>query len=324
MTILVTGGAGYIGSHTVKELASEGFTPLVFDNFSSGRREFVKGHRVFEGDLLDKDAVRTAFRESPVTGVLHFASLIQVAESTVDPRKYYVQNILGSLNLLDVMLEFGVKALIFSSSAAVYGAPDKTPIPETHPVRPANPYGQTKAVIEKILQDYGRAYALRAISLRYFNAAGADPSGELGEAHEPETHLVPNIMAALLGKKPALEIFGTDFPTPDGTAVRDYVHVSDLASAHVLALKSVLAGGEGGTINLGSGRGHSVLEVVNRAETITGRPVSRDNRPRRPGDVPVLLASKDKAERILGWRLRMSSLETIIETAWRWHSRTDG
>jgi UDP-glucose-4-epimerase GalE len=321
MTILVTGGAGYIGSHTLGPLESEGFTPLVFDNFSSGRREFVEGRRVVEGDLLDKDALRKAFVENSISGVLHFASLIQVAESCADPRKYYTHNILASLNLLDVMLESGVKALIFSSSAAVYGLPEKNPISETHPVRPANPYGQTKAVVEKILEDYGRAYGLRFISLRYFNAAGADPSGNLGEAHDPETHLIPNIMRSILGERPALEVFGTDFPTPDGTAVRDYVHVADLASAHVLALKSVLGGGAAGFFNLGAGRGFSVREVVRAAEAVTGRSVPAVDRPRRQGDVPVLLASKERAERELGWRLRHSELETIIESAWRWHSR---
>jgi UDP-glucose-4-epimerase GalE len=321
MIVLVTGGAGYIGSHTLGPLESEGFTPLVLDNFSGGRREFVGGRRLVEGDLLDKDVIRKVFAENSIAGVLHFASLIQVAESCADPRKYYTHNILASLNLLDVMLEFGVKVLIFSSSAAVYGVPEKNPIPETHPVRPVNPYGQTKAVVERVLEDYGRAYGLRSVSLRYFNAAGADPSGKLGEAHDPETHLIPNIMRSILGERPALEVFGTDFPTPDGTAVRDYVHVADLASAHVLALKSVLGGGPGGFLNLGTGRGFSVREVVRTTEAVTGRPVPTVNRPRREGDVPVLLASKEKAERDLGWRLRSSELETIIESAWRWHSR---
>jgi UDP-glucose 4-epimerase len=323
-TILVTGGAGYIGAHTVRILEAEGFSPLVFDNFSSGRREFVEGRRVVEGDLLDLGAVRAVFREHPVAGVLHFASLIQVAESCADPRKYYAHNILSSLNLLDAMLEHGVRALIFSSSAAVYGPPDETPIPERHPVRPVNPYGRTKAVVEKILEDYGWAYDLRSISLRYFNASGADPSGDLGEAHDPETHLIPNIMASILGDKPALEVFGTDFPTPDGTAVRDYVHVTDLASAHVLALRSLLEGGESGCLNLGTGRGFSVREVIRTAEAVTGRKVPAEDRPRRPGDVPVLLASKEKAEQTLGWRPRHSALETIIETAWRWHGRSAG
>lgn len=322
MTILVTGGAGYIGSHTVKELGRAGFDPLVYDNFSSGKREFVQGRNVCEGDLLDREAVRAVFRDHPVRGVLHFASRIQVGESYTDPQKYYSHNLLTSLNLLDAMLEAGVKVFVFSSSAAVYGPPREIPITEKHPLRPSNPYGQTKAMVEKVLEDYSRAYGLKSISLRYFNAAGADPEGGLGESHDPETHLIPNIMRTILGENPRLEIFGTDFSTSDGTAVRDYVHVTDLASAHILALKYLLDGNTGDCLNLGTGRGYSVLEIISMVEEVTGRKVPRENRPRRMGDVPVLLASKDRAQRILGWEPRHSELKRIIETAWRWHRRS--
>jgi UDP-glucose 4-epimerase len=321
MKILVAGGAGYIGSHTVKELARSGADVLVFDNFSSGRRDLVGDRPCVQGDLTDKAAVRKLFGANRFDAVLHFASLIQVGESYADPRKYYTHNLLSTLNLLDGMLEAGVRRLIFSSSAAVYGVPLETPITETHPLNPANPYGQTKLMIERILQDYDRAYALRSISLRYFNAAGADPDGETGEVHNPETHLIPNILLSLLGKVPKLGVFGNDFPTPDGTAVRDYIHVTDLAEAHVLALKALLANGPGDTINLGTNTGYSVLDVIREAARVTGRQVPYDVLPRRRGDVAVLLASKEKAERVLGWKPRLSALRTIIETAWNWHRK---
>jgi len=321
MTILVAGGAGYIGSHTVKELRRGGFDVLVFDNFSSGKLELIGDTPWVRGDLLDREDLRQVFRTRKIGAVLHFASLIQVGESYADPRKYYAHNLTTSLNLLDAMLEAGVKTLIFSSTAAVYGDPLETPIPETHPTNPANPYGRTKLMVEDILRDYDRAYGLRSISLRYFNAAGADPDGETGECHDPETHLVPNILLSLLGKRPRLGVFGDDFATADGTAVRDYVHVTDLASAHVLALRALLAGRPSDVINLGTESGHSVREVIKAAEKVTGRPVPYDVGPRRQGDVAVLLASKEKAEKSLGWKPRLASLETIIETAWNWHRK---
>lgn len=319
MTILVAGGAGYIGSHTVKELRREGFDVLVFDNFSSGKLELIGNTPCVRGDLLDREALRRVFRTRKIGAVLHFASLIQVGESYADPRKYYAHNLTTSLNLLDAMLEAGVKTLIFSSTAAVYGDPLEIPIPEIHPTNPVNPYGRTKFMVEEILRDYDRAYGLRSISLRYFNAAGADPDGETGECHDPETHLMPNILLSLLGKRPRLGVFGDDFATPDGTAVRDYIHVTDLAAAHVLALRALLADRPSDVINLGTESGHSVLEVIKAAEKATGRPVPYDVGPRREGDVAVLLASKGKAEKSLGWKPRLSSLETIIETAWNWH-----
>jgi len=322
MTVLVAGGAGYIGSHTVKELVREGFDVLVFDNLSSGRIELIGGVPFVRGDLLDREALRRVFRENEVGAVLHFASLIQVGESYADPRKYYTHNLTTSLNLLDAMLEAGTKILIFSSTAAVYGEPEESPIPESHPARPANPYGRAKLMVEAILRDYERAHGLRSISLRYFNAAGAAVDGSAGECHDPETHLIPNILFSVLGKRPRLQVFGGNFPTPDGTALRDYIHVTDLAAAHVLALRSLLAGGAGDVINLGTEAGHSVLEVIRTAEKVTGRPVLYDVVARRQGDVAVLLASKAKAERVLGWRTRLSSLETIVETAWNWHRKS--
>ena len=318
-SVLVTGGAGYIGSHTVRALRRSGFEAVVFDNLSSGRREFAGDAELVAGDLRDREAVRAVLSGRPFAAVLHFASLIQVGESYADPRKYYEHNLTTSLNLLGAMLDAGVKAFVFSSTAAVYGLPETTPIPEDHPLRPFNAYGQTKAAVENILRDYDRAYGLKSISLRYFNAAGADPEGGLGESHDPETHLIPNILLAALGRKPALDVFGTDFPTPDGTAVRDYIHVTDLAAAHVLALGVLLSQRRSEAVNLGTSRGHSVREVLAAAERVIGRRVPFVERPRREGDVPVLLASSAKAERLLGWTRRHSDLNTIVATAWSWH-----
>ncbi|MGD0783038.1 MAG: UDP-glucose 4-epimerase GalE [Candidatus Aminicenantales bacterium] len=320
-SVLVTGGAGYIGSHTVKELRRKGWSVVVFDNLSSGRREFAAGAELAVGDLRDPQSVRSVLAGRRFAAVLHFASLIQVGESYADPRTYYEHNLTTSLNLLGAMLDAGVKAFIFSSTAAVYGVPETIPIPEDHPLRPVNPYGQTKAVVESVLRDYDRAFGLRFVSLRYFNASGADPDGDLGECHDPETHLIPNALLAALGRRPALDIFGTDFPTPDGTAVRDYIHVSDLASAHVLALDHLLSGGASQAVNLGTNRGYSVREVLTRAEAVTGLRIPRADKPRREGDVPVLLASSAKAEKLLGWTRRWSDLDTILATAWAWHRK---
>ena len=321
MKVLVAGGAGYVGSHTAKALAAAGFDVLVFDDFSTGRRELVRGRQVIVGDLRNPGEVRDVFRTYKVTAVLHFASLIQVGESYINPRRYYEHNLKTSLNLLGGMVEAGVKAFIFSSSAAVYGIPQEIPITETHPLEPISPYGQTKLIVERVLADYGRAYGLRSLSLRYFNASGADPDAELGELHDPETHLVPSILLSLLGRRPVLDVYGTDYPTPDGTAVRDYIHVTDLAEAHVLALKAVLDGRAAGAVNLGTNRGYSVLEVIRTAEQVTGRQVPYEAKSRREGDPAVLLASCAKAERVLGWKPRLSELETIIRTAWEWHRR---
>jgi UDP-glucose-4-epimerase GalE len=321
MKILVCGGAGYIGSHTVKSLIEKGYEVVVLDNLSSGRKELLLGGDFLLADLNDKAAVKKAFRAHDFGAVLHLASLIQVGESYRDPQKYYTQNLLTSLNLLAAMLEAGVKRLIFSSSAAVYGIPETTPIPESHPLNPFNPYGRTKLFVEQIMKDYEAAYGLKFISLRYFNAAGADPDGSLGEMHAPETHLVPNALLTVLGKRESLDLFGKDFPTPDGTAVRDYIHVTDLAAAHVLALKTLLAAPESDFINLGANQGYSVLEVIRAVEAVTGRKVVCELKPSRQGDVPVLLASKEKAEKMLGWTLCHSTLEEIIQTAWQWHKK---
>ena len=321
MKILVAGGAGYIGSHTAKELIKEGFEVVVFDNFSTGKKELLVGGELFEGDLMHKESIKKALGSKNIEAVLHFASLIQVGESYADPRKYYTHNLITSLNLLDVMLEAGVKYFVFSSSAAVYGKPLQNPIPESHPLNPFNPYGQTKFFVEKVIQDYERAYGLKFISLRYFNAAGADPEGHLGELHDPETHLIPNVLRSLLEKNRHLEVYGTNFPTPDGTAIRDYIHVTDLAEAHVLALKKLQENRDGGSINLGSNQGYSVRQVIAQAEAVTGRQVEYKEGPKRKGDVPILLASKELAEECLGWRLQHSDLETIIRTAWAWLQR---
>jgi len=253
--------------------------------------------------------------------VLHFASLIQVGESYIDPQKYYWHNLITSLNLLHVMLQANVKLFIFSSSAAVYGIPEQIPILESHPLNPTNPYGLTKLFIEKILLDYERAYGLKFISLRYFNAAGADPEGRMGEMHEPETHLIPNILLFLLGKKKDFSLYGKDYSTPDGTAIRDYIHVTDLAKAHVLALKKLPALKNSEFINLGTNKGYSVMEVIKKVETVTGKEVSYSVKPKRKGDVDVLLASKEKAKQLLHWDLSYSDLDTIIETAWNWHQK---
>lgn len=320
MNVLVAGGAGYIGSHTVKQLLAQGHKVTVFDNFSTGKRELITGGTVVEGDLLDLDRLRSVFRSSSLHAVLHFASLIQVGESFVDPQKYYTHNLISSLNLLQAMLEAGVKRFIFSSSAAVYGAPQSTPITEDHPCSPVNPYGWTKHMVETVLRDYSRAYGLGFIALRYFNAAGADPQGGLGEMHDPETHLIPNICLSLLGRKSGLELYGSDFPTPDGTAVRDYIHVTDLALAHTLALDKLAENSESHILNLGANHGYSVLEVIRKCEEVTGMKVDFHRKPRRRGDVPELLASRSRAEHVLGWAPRQSSLDNIIRTAWKWHS----
>jgi len=321
MKIFVAGGAGYIGSHTVKELTQEGFEVLIFDNFSTGKKELISDGELVEGDLRDKDALKKTFSSTDIGAVLHFASLIQVGESYLNPQKYYAHNLLSSLNLLETVIEAKVKYFIFSSSAAVYGVPQEIPIPESHPLNPINPYGQTKLFVEKILQDYEKAYGIKFISLRYFNAAGADPDGQLGEMHEPETHLIPNILLFLLGKKKNFDLYGTDFSTSDGTAVRDYIHVTDLAKAHVLALRHLLTNPKSEFINLGTNKDFSVLKIIKKTEEILGKKISYREKPRRKGDVPILLASKDKAERILGWKTLHSDIETIIKTAWAWHQK---
>jgi len=320
--ILVTGGAGYIGSHTVKELLRRGYEVVVYDNLSTGHPELVLTEEFVRGDLLDLGELRRTFARYQIEAVLHFAAACRVDESVEDPQKYYQNNVIGGLYLLQAMLEHGTRLLIFSSSAAVYGDPVELPIPEDHPKRPTSPYGRTKWIFEQILEDYARAYGLRYIALRYFNAAGSDPEGELGERHQPETHLIPIVLEAALGRRPRVEIYGTDYPTPDGSPIRDYIHVSDLAIAHVLALERLQAGKvEGGAYNLGIGRGYSVREVIEVSERVTGRSIEAVEAPRRAGDPAILVADPRRAMEELGWQPRFRKLEEIVQTAWEWMRR---
>ncbi len=324
MRVLVTGGAGYIGSHTAKALARAGHEPVVFDNLAHGHREAVRWGPLIEGDLSDRRTLAEAFRHHKITAVMHFAALIAVGESVADPRAYYWNNVVGTLHLLDAMLDAGVKQIVFSSSAAVYGNPRENSIPENHPQRPINPYGETKRAMEAALKGYGDAYDIQWVALRYFNAAGADLEGDLGERHHPETHIIPLVIEAAMGAGPPIEVFGTDYPTPDGTAIRDYIHVADLAEAHVRALEYLGTGGKSVALNLGTGRGHSVREVITAVENISGKTVPARNAPRRPGDPPVLVADPALAGRTLDWKPRHSDLETIIQSAWKWHARGAG
>ncbi len=321
MKVLVTGGAGYVGAHTVKELERKGYSVLVYDNFSRGHRWAVKGKQLVQGDLADEERLRQCFSSHKVDAVVHFAAFAYVGESMDDPRMYYENNVKNSLNLLRAMLEHEVRFLILSSTCAVYGFPKEVPITEDHPLEPVNTYGMTKLIVERILADYRRAYGLNFVNLRYFNAAGADPEGELGEDHEPETHLIPRTLQTALGQQDHLEIYGTDYPTKDGTCIRDYIHVSDLALAHWLALEWATKNEASGIFNLGTERGYSVNEVIEEARRVTGRKISTKICERRQGDPPVLISSSEKARRELGWEPRFSSLTSILETAWAWHRK---
>jgi UDP-glucose 4-epimerase len=316
--ILVTGGAGYIGSHAVKELRNQGYQPMVYDNLSTGHQWAVKKDELIEGDLADGEYVRSVLEKEKPVAVMHFAASSLVGESIERPELYFRNNVINTFNLLEAMLTSGVKHLIFSSSAAVYGNPHHVPIPEDHPLEPVNPYGEGKVFVEKALRWYGEIYGLKYISLRYFNAAGADPERELGEAHDPETHLIPRILEVAVGKRPSIEIYGTDYDTPDGTCIRDYIHVTDLAQAHILALEALLDGHSNRVYNLGNQRGFSVKEVVEAAREVTGHPIPTKESPRRPGDPPVLVAGSERIKKELGWEPRYDDLKTIIETAWGW------
>jgi UDP-arabinose 4-epimerase len=320
-SILVTGGAGYIGSHACKALARAGYLPVVYDNLSRGHREAVRWGPLVEADVADRARLRAAFAEHRVAAVMHFAAFAYVGESVGDPALYYRNNLCGTLALLEAMRESGVGEIVFSSTCATYGTPEAVPIRETAAQYPVNPYGETKLAIERALHWYGEAYGLRSVSLRYFNAAGADPDGEIGEDHAPETHLVPLVLQAALGRRAAIEVYGTDYPTPDGTAIRDYIHVADLAAAHLRAIERLRAGGAGIALNLGTGQGRSVREVIAAAEAVSGRKVPARDAPRRPGDPPVLVADPSLAYATLGWRAEQSSIETIIGTALAWHTR---
>jgi UDP-glucose-4-epimerase GalE len=320
-SVLVTGGAGYIGSHACKVLARAGHDPIVFDNLSRGHREAVRWGPLVEGDLADRAGLVAAIENHRVSAVMHFAAYAYVGESVADPASYYCNNLVGTLSLLEAMRETRVDKIVFSSTCATYGIPEVVPIRETAPQLPVNPYGETKLAIERALHWYWQAYGLRSISLRYFNAAGADPEGEIGELHEPETHLVPLALQTALGQRSHVDIYGTDYPTADGTAIRDYIHVEDLAEAHLCALDHLCAGGEGAVLNLGTGYGHSVREVIAAAEAISGHSIAWQETARRPGDAPVLVADPGRASEHLGWRARCSDLQTIIRTAFAWHER---
>jgi UDP-glucose-4-epimerase GalE len=320
MNILVTGGAGYIGSHTAKAIASAGHTPIIFDNLSKGHAHNVRWGPLVRGDLADRSAIADVLRTYPIESVVHFAAFAYVGESMTDARRYFRNNTVSTLNLLDEMHAAGVKRIVFSSTCATYGNPVRTPIDEDHPQHPVNPYGESKLMVERMLRWLGETEGLSWIALRYFNAAGCDPEGEIGEEHDPEPHLIPRVIASALGGG-LVDIYGTDYPTPDGTAVRDYIHVCDLADAHVRALDFLSSGGPSSALNLGTGRGISVREVIRSVETVSRRPVQVREAPRRLGDPPVLVADASRAARLLGWTPRYSDLTSIIETAWRWQSR---
>ena len=317
-TILVTGGAGYIGSHVVKELLGQGHQPIVYDNLQTGHRKAAKDALFIEGNLADQERLKETFLSYPIDAVMHFAADCLVGESVKDPLKYFENNVKNSLQLLDIIEEHNIHKFVFSSSAAVYGEPEKIPIPEEHPCIPTNPYGETKWIFEKILQTFQDLGKLNYISLRYFNAAGADPEGALGEDHFPETHLIPLVLKAALNGD-SVPIYGTDYNTPDGTCIRDYIHVIDLAQAHILALNKLEEGGISGIYNLGNGNGYSVKEVIETARKVTGKKIISIESSRRPGDPARLVASSEKIRKELGWVPKYPDLETIVETAWRWH-----
>ncbi|ACK72612.1 UDP-glucose 4-epimerase [Gloeothece citriformis PCC 7424] len=321
-TILVTGGAGYIGSHAVKALQQAGYGVIVLDNLVYGHRDIAE--KVLEaelivGDISDRPFLDDLFSRYPIAAVMHFAAYAYVGESVSDPAKYYRNNVMGTLTLLEAMVAANVKRIVFSSTCATYGVPQFMPLTEDHPQNPINPYGSTKLMVEKILADFDRAYGLKSVCFRYFNAAGADPEGKLGEDHQPETHLIPLVLLTALGRRDAISIFGTDYPTPDGTCIRDYIHVVDLADAHILGLEYLLEGEESNIFNLGNGNGFSVREVIETAKTVTGKSIKVLECDRRPGDPPVLVGSSEKAQKILGWQPQYSDIKDIIDHAWNWH-----
>lgn len=317
--ILVVGGAGYIGTHMVKDLLRAGYSVVVLDNLSKGHRELIPGGTFVEGDLGDNALLDRLFTEQDISAVMHFAAFSLVGESVQEPLAYYRNNVARTVELLDAMRRHDITRFIFSSTAAVYGEPVTTPISEDHPNQPTNPYGASKLAVERMLADCAAAYGLRYIALRYFNAAGADAEGGLGERHEPESHLIPLVLQTATGERDAIQIYGEDYPTPDGTCLRDYVHVSDLAQAHLLALESLLGDGANAIYNLGNSKGYSVREVIDIARRITGRPITTRSAARRPGDPAVLVADSRKIRKALGWQPRYEQLEAIIASAWEWH-----
>ena len=322
--ILVVGGAGYIGSHMVKDLLRAGYPVVVLDNLSKGHRELVPGGHFVEGDIGDAALLDRLFSEHQIGAVMHFAAFSLVGESVGEPLAYYRNNVAHTVELLYAMFRHDVRHFIFSSSAAVYGEPISVPIDEDHPCHPTNPYGETKLAVEQLLADCARAHDLHYVALRYFNAAGADAEGGLGERHAPETHLIPLVLQVALGERASIQIYGVDYPTPDGTCLRDYVHVSDLTQAHLLALEALLAGGTNGAYNLGNSKGYSVREVIAVARQVTGRSIAEKVATRRPGDPAVLVADSSRIRAVLGWQPRYEQLEAIISSAWRWHRDESG
>lgn len=319
-TIFVTGGAGYVGSQCCKALARDGWKVVVYDNLCRGWREFVKYGDFIRGDILDGESLRAALKRTRPEVVLHLAGFAYVDESIRDPGLYYRNNMVGTVNVLDAMADVGLSRLIFSSTCATYGVPKTAPIVETTPQHPLNPYGWSKLFAERMLTDFDRAHPLRSVALRYFNAAGADPDGEIGERHDPETRAIPLAIRGAMADDYVFTIFGDDFETRDGTCIRDYIHVADLADGHRRAAQYLIDDGPSDVFNLGTGVGTSVAEVAAAVERVSGKPVAKRIGPRRPGDAPILTASAEKAERILGWRPQYSDIDTIIETAWRWHA----
>ena len=323
MTILVCGGAGYIGSHVNKQLHKEGYETVVFDNLFYGHREAVKWGHFEQGDLKNMEDIERVFQKYQIDAVFHFAAYAYVGESVSEPEKYYYNNVANTLNLLQVMRKHGCKRIIFSSTCATYGEPESVPITEDMPQNPINPYGATKLMMERIFKDYHTAYGLDFVVLRYFNAAGADPEGEIGESHNPETHIIPLVLDAASGKRADIKVFGTDYDTPDGSCVRDYIHVYDLATAHLLALHHLEAGKESDFFNLGNALGTSVLEVVKSVRNITGKGFKVVLTDRRPGDPAKLVGSSEKAQRILGWKPIYGDIDTIVKHAWNWHEKAE-
>ena len=319
MNILVTGGAGYIGSHCCKALSQKGLHPVTIDNLVYGHKNFVRWGEFFQGDVGNSANLKQLFSRHQIDAVMHFAAYAYVGESVQEPLKYYENNLRNTIELLHAVVENDIQYFVFSSTCATYGNPVKIPIDEKHPQNPINPYGKTKRMIEEILDDYAAAYGLKYTSLRYFNAAGADPDGEIGEDHDPETHLIPLVLDVAAARRPSIKVFGSDYQTPDGTCIRDYIHVTDLDEAHILALQRLMDGAESSCYNLGTGSGFSVLDVIDRARQITGKNIHAENTDRRPGDPPVLIASNEKAIAELGWNPVYADLDDIIGTAWRWH-----
>ncbi|MFP4134727.1 MAG: UDP-glucose 4-epimerase GalE [Halothece sp.] len=322
--ILVTGGAGYIGSHAVLSLKDKGYNVIILDNLVYGHRDIVEQKLDVEliiGDTCDGSLLDQLFQTREITAVMHFAAYAYVGESVENPAKYYHNNVVGTLTLLEAMQRAGINKFVFSSTCATYGVPETIPIPETHPQNPINPYGTSKLMVERILKDFDQAYNFKSVIFRYFNAAGADPKGRAGEDHNPETHLIPLILLTALGKRQAIKIFGSDYPTRDGTCIRDYIHVSDLAQAHVLGLEYLLQGGDSEVFNLGNGNGFTVQEMIAMAKVVTGKDFAVEEAQRRPGDPPTLIGSSDKAHRMLGWTPQYADLKQIISHAWQWHQK---